>query len=190
MSTPNFRPARDPPSPLLSGSTVTCGATRLPRSTVGSGRGLHEMNPCLFQSPAGAAWTFERIAPPQCSPHCIPRHLALSARGASSVWSYRLSWVPPAQGFASPQPTPFVSPVPRFPFGVSADQTLGHSSSICPLFIGALLLAIPRWRRPDAWFTDLPRHRVLRGWSSGSLRNHPLSMVLVYHIRFSLSRVF
>ena len=118
-----------PPSLCSAGSTVTCGATRLPRSTVGSGRGLHEMNPCLFQSPAGAAWTFERIAPPQCSPHCIPRHLALSARGASSVWSYRLSWVPPAQGFASPQLAPLVSPVPRFPFGVSADQTLGHSGS-------------------------------------------------------------
>ena len=32
-----------------------------------------------------------------------------------------------------------------------------------------LVPAMPRWRRPDASFTDLPRHRVLRGWSSGSL---------------------
>ena len=40
------------------------------------------MNPCLFQSPAGAASTFEQILdPPQCSPHCIPHHLALSACG-------------------------------------------------------------------------------------------------------------
>ena len=29
----------------------------------------------------------------------------------------------------------------------------------------ALLPAIPRWRRPDASFTDLPSHRVLLGWS-------------------------
>lgn len=48
---------------------------------------------------------------------------------ASSVRSYRLSWVSPASGSASPQPAPLVSPVPRIPFGVSADQTLGHSGS-------------------------------------------------------------
>ena len=55
---------------------------------------------------------------------------------------------------------------PQGPLRGLADQTLGHSASIRPLFIGALLLAIPRWRRPDASFTDLPSHRALLGWSS------------------------
>ena len=46
---------------------------------------------------------------------------------------------------------------------------------------GALLPAIPRWRRPGAWFTDLPSHRALLGWSPGSHRYQPPSMVLFYH---------
>ena len=54
----------------------------------------------------------------------------------------------------------------------------------------ALLPAMPWWRRPDASFTDFPRHRVLRGQSLDSLGDHPPSMVLLYHTRSDLSRVF
>ena len=84
--------------------------------------------------------------------------------------------------------------IPRFQFPTSR-AGLGRPDS--PPFrsdhphpCGALLPAIPRWRRPGAWFTDLPSHRALLGWSRGSLGNHPLSMVLLYHTRFSLSSIF
>lgn len=43
---------------------------------------------------------------------------------------------------------------------------------------------------PVATFTDLQSHRDLLWWSFRSLRNHPLSMVLLYHILVGLSSTF
>ena len=54
----------------------------------------------------------------------------------------------------------------------------------------ALVPAMPRWRRPDASISAITSHRVLLALAHPSLWDHPLSMVLVYHRRARLSRVF
>lgn len=135
----------------------------------------------------------------QGSPPCIPHHLALSpcgevigkgltdSRGSHpALWTlcglcpslalyhYYNRWLGVCQGvsenffrilalrsFSVCPLRSMVDQTPRTSFGSSSPSE-------------ALLPAIPRWRRPDASFTDLPRHRVLRGWSLDPLGNHPL----------------
>lgn len=66
-------------------------------------RGLHEMNPCLFQPLAGAASTFEPALADPSARHTVSRTISLFRRAVVHWrWSYRLSWVSPAPGFAPP----------------------------------------------------------------------------------------
>lgn len=76
---------------------------------------------------------------------------------------------------------PLVSPL-GIPF-----RTCPTYSEPNPDLTGYLFLA---GSVPVATFTDLQSHRDLLWWSPRSLRNHPLSMVLLYHTRLGLSRVF
>ncbi len=63
------------------------------------GRGLHEMNPCLFQSPAGAASTFEPLCDPSAR-HTVSRTISLFRRavggflGLTDSRGSHLWWLP------------------------------------------------------------------------------------------------
>ena len=64
----------------------------------GHGRGLHEMNPCLFQSPAGAASTFKPAPADPTARHCVSRTISLFRRAAGSsavVLQTRMGHTPP-----------------------------------------------------------------------------------------------
>ena len=69
------------------------------------------MNPCLFQSPAGAASTFEPFRIPVLATLYTAPSRSFGVRLVHREWSYGLSWVSPASGFAFPHPVPLLQQI-------------------------------------------------------------------------------
>ena len=59
------------------------------------------MNPCLFQSPAGAASTFEPFRVPALATLYTAPSRSFGVRLVHREWSYGLSWVSPARALPS-----------------------------------------------------------------------------------------
>ena len=70
----------------------------------GGGRGLHEMNPYLFQSPAGAASTFEPFRIPVLATLYTAPSRSFGVRLVHRERSYGLSWVSPIFRLCLPSP--------------------------------------------------------------------------------------
>lgn len=137
------------------------------------GRGLHEMNPCLFQSPAGAASTFE----PFLTPVLATLYTAPS-RSFGVRWFHRL-------GLTDSHGSHPLWALPRLNLpAVSGSLSHPLRDRHAPRYPCTVLVpAMPRWRRPDASISAIASHRVLLALAHPSLWDHPLSMVLVYHTR-------